>query len=148
MPALQIDEILKILPHRYPFILIDRVLECDDQKKIVALKNVSVNEPFFQGHFPGAPVMPGVLQLEAMAQAGGILIIRAAGLDVGIPYFMSIDNCKFRRVVRPGDQMRIEAELTNTRSRSAKFAARVLVDGQLASEAELMCMITSQKAPA
>jgi beta-hydroxyacyl-ACP dehydratase FabZ len=148
MPALNIDEVLKILPHRYPFVMIDRVLECDDQKKIVAIKNVSVNEPFFQGHFPGAPVMPGVLQLEAMAQAGGILIIRSAGLDVGIPYFMSIDKCKFRRVVRPGDQMRIEAELTNTRSRSAKFAARVLVDGQLASEAELMCMITERKAQA
>ena len=148
MPALSIDDVLKILPHRYPFLMIDRVLECDDRTKIVAIKNVSVNEPFFQGHFPGAPVMPGVLQLEAMAQAGGILIIRSAGLDVGIPYFMSIDKCKFRRVVRPGDQMRIEAELTNTRSRSAKFVARVLVDGQLASEAEMMCMITERKTQA
>jgi beta-hydroxyacyl-ACP dehydratase FabZ len=146
MPALSIDEVLKLLPHRYPFLMIDRVLECDDQKKIVALKNVSVNEPCFQGHFPGVPVMPGVLQLEAMAQAGGILLIRAASLESGIPYFMSIDKCKFRRVIKPGDQMRIEAEITNIRSRSAKFAARVVVDGQLASEAELMCMFAEQKA--
>jgi beta-hydroxyacyl-ACP dehydratase FabZ len=146
MPALSIDDVLKLLPHRYPFLMIDRVLECDDQKKIVALKNVSVNEPCFQGHFPGVPVMPGVMQLEAMAQAGGILLIRAAGLASGIPYFMSIDKCKFRRVIKPGDQMRIEAEINNMRSRSARFAARVTVDGQLASEAELMCMFGEQKA--
>jgi len=142
MSAMTIDEILKTLPHRYPMLLVDRILECDDQRRIVGLKNVSINEPFFQGHFPGSPIMPGVLQLEAMAQVGGILILRALGMKTATPYFMTIDNAKFRRVVKPGDQMRIEVEIVNLRARTAKFKGRVLVDGVVASEAEMLCMLT------
>jgi 3-hydroxyacyl-[acyl-carrier-protein] dehydratase len=145
MPALDIQEILRILPHRYPMLLIDRVIECDDQKRIVAIKNVTVNEPFFIGHFPGVPIFPGVLQLEAMAQTGGLLLNRIAGIERGEAYFLGIDNARFRRIVRPGDQMRIEADVTNMRSKSAKFKARILVDGAVASEAELMCMTTDRK---
>jgi beta-hydroxyacyl-ACP dehydratase FabZ len=145
---LGIEEIMKVLPHRYPMLLVDRVIECDDQKRIVGIKNVTVNEPFFQGHFPGMPIMPGVLQLEAMAQTAGILLNRVAKVAGVIPYFMTIDKVKFRKLVKPGDQMRIEVELTNIRSKSAKFQATVLVDGALASEAEMMCMITDQKASA
>ena len=139
---------MKLLPHRYPILLVDRVIECDDEKKIVAIKNVTVNEPFFQGHFPGMPIMPGVLQLEAMAQAGGILLNRIAGTGGKIPYFMSIDKAKFRQVVRPGDQMRLEVEITKMRAKSAKFKGKAFVDDALVSEAELMCMITDQKAEA
>lgn len=140
MAALTIDEIMEILPHRYPMLLVDRIVECDDETRIVGIKNVSANEPFFQGHFPGAPVMPGVLQLEAMAQTGGVLLLRKLGRG-GTPYFMSIDKAKFRKVVKPGDQLRIEVEILNLRSQSAKFDARVLVDGAVVSQAELMCMI-------
>ena len=145
---LGIEEIMKLLPHRYPMLLVDRIIECDDQKRIVGIKNVTVNEPFFQGHFPGMPIIPGVLQLEAMAQTAGILLNRVAKVAGVIPYFMTIDKVKFRKLVKPGDQMRIEVELTNIRSKSAKFQASVLVDGVLASEAEMMCMITDQKASA
>jgi beta-hydroxyacyl-ACP dehydratase FabZ len=146
MSVMSIDDILKILPHRAPMVFVDRVIECDDQKKIVAIKNVTINEPFFQGHFPAVPVMPGVLQLEAMAQVGGILLIRVAKLDVGVPYLMMIDKARFRKVVQPGDQLRIEVELTNMRSRSARFKGTVSVDGSVVSEAELMCMITDKAA--
>jgi beta-hydroxyacyl-ACP dehydratase FabZ len=146
MATLEIGEILKILPHRYPMIMLDRIIECDDQKKIVGIKNVSVNEPFFQGHFPGFPVMPGVLQLEAMAQTGGILLNRICKSGGFVPYFMAIDKAKFRKVIKPGDQMRIEVEALSLRSKAAKFKGRVLVDGEVASEAELLCMITDQKA--
>ncbi len=147
MPALTLDEIMRLLPHRYPFLMVDRVLECDDQKRIVAIKNVTANEPYFQGHFPGAPVMPGVMQLEAMAQTGGILLMRIGGIAHIIPYFMAIDRAKFRRVVRPGDQMRIEAEIIQIRSKAMKFRGSITVDGAAVSEAELMCMVTDQKAP-
>lgn len=146
MPSLSQEEILRLLPHRYPMLMVDRILECDDQKRIVGMKNVSGNEPFFQGHFPGVPIMPGVLQIEAMAQTGGILLSRIAHLEGLVPYFMAVDKARFRRVIRPGDQMRIEAEVLSIRGRAMKFAARVLVDGQVASEAEIMCMVTEQKA--
>jgi beta-hydroxyacyl-ACP dehydratase FabZ len=148
MTKLSIEHIMKMLPHRYPFLLIDRIHECDDQKKIVAVKNVTVNEPFFLGHFPGRPVMPGVLQLEAMAQAGGILLMRISGMTGKIPYFMTIDKAKFRKVITPGDQMRIEVEVLKLRSRSALFRGQVMVDGALASEAEMLCMITEEDAKA
>jgi beta-hydroxyacyl-ACP dehydratase FabZ len=148
MPALTCDEILKALPHRYPMLLVDRILECDDAKRIVGLKCVTINDPFFQGHFPGAPVMPGVLQLEAMAQTGGILLNRILKSGERVPYFMAIDNAKFRKVVRPGDVMRIEVDITNMRSRVARFHGQVLVDGAVASEADLMCMVTDRKADA
>lgn len=141
MATMGIEEIMKLLPHRYPFLLVDRIVECDDQKRIVGIKNVSVNEGFFQGHFPGSPVMPGVLQLEAMAQTAGVLLNRIAGDSSGVPYFMAIDNARFRRVVKPGDQMRIEIEILNLRSKAAKFQGKVYVDGAVASEAEMMCML-------
>lgn len=145
MTTLSIEEIMKILPHRYPMLLVDKILECDDKKRIVGLKNITANEPFFQGHFPGFPVMPGVLQLEAMAQTGGVLLNRIAKLSGKIPYFMSIDKVKFRKVVRPGDSMRIEVEITNLRSKAARFKGKILVDGAVVSEAEMMCMITEQE---
>ena len=145
MPVLEIQDILKILPHRYPFLLVDRVIECDDQKRIVAIKNVTINEPFFQGHFPGQPVMPGVLQIEAIAQTGGLLLSRYTKSESVLPYFMAIDNCRFRRVIRPGDQMRMEVELTNIRTRVARFHGKVTVEGQLATETDLMCMLTQEK---
>jgi len=145
MAELGIEEIMKILPHRYPFLMVDRIVECDDRQRIVGIKNVSANEGFFQGHFPGMPVMPGVLQLEAMAQTGGILLVRAAGLDnAGIPFFMSIDKVKFRKVVKPGDRMRIEVEIVKMRSRSAKFQGKIYVEDTVVSEAELMCMFTGE----
>lgn len=148
MPAFDIQEILKLLPHRYPFLLVDRVVECDDQRRIVAIKNVTINEPFFQGHFPGIPVMPGVLQIEAMAQVGGILINRINNAGERVPFFMSIDNAKFRRVVKPGDQLRIEINITTLKSKLAKFSGKILVDGEVASEADLMCMLSDQKVQA
>jgi len=138
-------EIMRILPHRYPMLLVDRIIECDDATRIVGIKNVTVNEPFFQGHFPGMPVMPGVLQLEAMAQTAGVLLNQVGGVPGGIPFFMSIDKAKFRKVVRPGDQMRIEVEVMKLRSRSAKFRAKTFVDGDVASEAEMVCMLTPEK---
>ena len=144
---IDINEILKSLPHRYPFLLIDRVLDCDiENKKIIAIKNVSVNEPFFQGHFPGMPIMPGVLQLEAMAQAGGLLINELANTNGQIPYFMAIDKARFRKPVVPGDQLTLEVEVARLRSRSVKLECRASVDGEVASQAELMCMMTDQKA--
>ncbi len=148
MSTMDIQEIIKSLPHRYPFLLVDRIIECDDQKRIVGIKNVTVNEPCFQGHFPGMPIMPGVLQLEAMAQTGGLLINRLAGSGGRLPYFMAIDNARFRRVIKPGDQMRIEIEFTTIKTRTAKFQGKIFVDGELASEAEMMCMITDQKVQA
>ena len=146
MAAIDIQEILKIVPHRYPMLMVDRILECDDDKKIVGLKNLTFNEPFFQGHFPGRPIMPGVLQLEAMAQVGGILMSRRTGLQGLIPLFMAVDKARFRRMIAPGDQMRIELEITNARSRVLRLQGRILVDNQVATEAELLFMITDEKA--
>ena len=145
--VMETEDIMKVLPHRFPMLLVDRIIACDEeQKRIVGIKNVTANEPFFQGHFPGLPIMPGVLQLEAMAQTGGILMVRVIKLNDVIPYFMSIDNAKFRKVIRPGDQMRIEAEIVNLRSKVAKMKAVVLVDGAVASEAEMTCMIGRRNA--
>lgn len=140
MAELNVEEIMELLPHRYPMLLVDKVVECDDERRIVAIKNVTVNEPFFQGHFPGKPVMPGVLELEAMAQTGGILLNRIGGVSGGTPYFLAVDKARFRSVVVPGDQMRIEVEITNIRSKTAKFKGRILVGDKVASEANLMCM--------
>ena len=125
---LRIAEIMRILPHRYPFLLIDRVIEVDPDKRIVALKNVSINEPFFNGHFPGAPVMPGVLTIEAMAQAGAILglLEKKADLSKTIVYFMGIDEAKFRRPIVPGDQMRIAVEVIRRKAIVWKMKGRGL----------------------
>ncbi len=138
MSEIQIDEILKILPHRYPFLLVDRVVECDFKQRIVGLKNLSISEPFFQGHFPGNPIFPGVLQLEAMAQVGGILMNKILGHDGRVAYFLAVDRARFRRIVRPGDQLRIEIEFQRARLGMSKLAGRILVGEELASEAEIM----------
>ena len=145
MSTLTIDEIMEVLPHRYPMLLIDRIVECDDEKRIVGVKNVTANEPYFQGHFPGNPVMPGVLQIEAMAQTGGILLMKRFG-NKGVPYFMSVDKAKFRRIVKPGDELRIEIEILSLRSNSGKFSAKATVDGKTVSQAELMCMVVGEDA--
>jgi 3-hydroxyacyl-[acyl-carrier-protein] dehydratase len=142
---MDIQEILSILPHRYPFLLVDKVIECDDKKHIVGIKNVTVNEPFFMGHFPNKPIMPGVLQIEAMAQAGGLLLSRVTGQKGNIPLFVAIDKARFRRIVVPGNQLRITADIINRRSNVTRLQCTTSVDGQLASEAELMCMFTEEK---
>jgi beta-hydroxyacyl-ACP dehydratase FabZ len=138
MPALDTQEILKILPHRYPFLLVDRILECDDEKRIIGLKNLTFNELFFQGHFPGQPVMPGVLQMEAMAQVAGILLNRMFGGEGKISYFAAIDNARFRRPVVPGDQLRMEIDIIKAKPRLSKVHAKAFVGEQLVSEADLM----------
>ena len=138
--VLDILAIMQRLPHRYPFLLIDRIVRFVPGEEIVALKNVTMNEPFFQGHFPAKPVMPGVLIIEALAQAGGILAaeIRGAEKQGDIIYFMGMDAVRFRKPVVPGDQLMLEARVLRMRSRVAKMAGRALVDGQLVAEAELM----------
>ena len=137
---LDIMAIMRRLPHRYPFLLIDRILKIVPGEEIVALKNVTMNEPFFQGHFPARPVMPGVLIMEALAQAGGVLASEIRGPDKQgeIIYFMGMDAVRFRKPVVPGDQLMLEARVIKMRSRVAKMAGRALVDGQLVAEAELM----------
>lgn len=139
------SEIQKLMPHRYPMLLVDRIVECDDQQRIVGIKNISANEPFFQGHFPGVPIMPGVLQLEAMAQTAGILFGRKTGQSSKVPLLMGLDKVKFRKVITPGDQMRIEVEISARRGNVIRARGQVLVDGHLASEAELLFMVTEQK---
>jgi 3-hydroxyacyl-[acyl-carrier-protein] dehydratase len=139
---MDIREILATLPHRFPIILVDRVLELETGKRIVAIKNVSANEPVFSGHFPHYPVMPGVLILESMAQAAAILSFVSAGHKAqsdSLYYFAGIDKARFKRPVIPGDQLRLEVSLERELRGVAKYAARALVDGQLACEAELMC---------
>lgn len=137
MAELNFEDILKTLPHRYPFLLVDRIVECDDSSRIVGVKNVTFNEPFFQGHFPGDPIMPGVLQLEAMAQVGGILLNRMAQREGAIAYFMAIDRAKFRRMVRPGDRLRIEVDFVKSRRSIVKIEGKAFVDELVVSEAEL-----------
>ena len=132
-----IKAILAKLPHRYPFLLVDRITEYTEGKRIVGLKNCTMNEPFFQGHFPGEPVMPGVLLLEAMAQVGAIMLMSQPGNHGKTPYFLSIEQAKFRRAVRPGDQLRIEVDVLRMRPRLSACAARVLVDGHVCCEAEI-----------
>ena len=135
---MEVEDILEILPHRYPFMLVDRIIEhLPEENRIVGLKNLTFNETFFQGHFPGNPVMPGVLQLEAMAQVAGVMLNLRAGTKGKIAYVMSINNAKFRRMVKPGDQLRIEIEGVRLRSRMAVVKGCAYVGEELASEAEL-----------
>jgi 3-hydroxyacyl-[acyl-carrier-protein] dehydratase len=138
MPAMDILEVLKSLPHRYPIVMVDKVLECDDKERIVGIKNVSINEPFFLGHFPGNPILPGVLQLEAIAQVGGILMNRIFKCEQAIAYFLAVDNARFRRVVRPGDQLRIEVAFQRARLGMARMHGITSVDGEVAAEADIM----------
>ena len=138
-----IQKIMEFLPHRYPFILVDRVLSLDPGKKIVALKNVTINEPFFQGHFPGMPIMPGVLIIEAMGQAGGILAFSSQEKEKpgGLIYFTGIDKVRFRKPVVPGDQIIFECATLKMRSKVVKMTGKATVDGKLVAEAELMAAI-------
>ena len=140
--SMDIHQILRQLPHRYPILLVDRVLEIDKGKKIRALKNISINEPFFTGHFPHRPVMPGVLMLEALAQAAALLAFDTLGVtpdDKTVYYFAGIDGARFKRPVEPGDQLILEVELLRMKAGIFKFGARALVEGEVATEADLMC---------
>jgi beta-hydroxyacyl-ACP dehydratase FabZ len=141
--AADIHKILAYLPHRYPFILIDRVLELQPGDRIKALKNVTINEPFFQGHFPGLPIMPGVLIVEAMGQAGGVLFMESLPPEKrGLPvYFMSIDKVRFRRPVVPGDQLILDLRIIKARAKAVKMEGTALVDGAKAAEAQFMATI-------
>lgn len=142
--TMDIHEVLEHLPHRYPFLLIDRVLEVVPNERIVALKNVTINEPFFPGHYPHHPVMPGVLVIEAMAQASALLTFKSMGTKPdasSVYYFVGIDNARFKRPVTAGDQLIFRMELTMNRRGMFKFKGTAEVDGQIAAEAELICAI-------
>ncbi len=135
---MDITEIMKMLPHRYPLLLVDRVLECDGQERIVAVKNLTATEPVFQGHFPDNPVMPGVYQLEAMAQAAGILLNQRTKRAGGIAYFLAVDKARFRRVLVPGDQLLITVEMLRCRTTMCRVKGTIKVEDELACEAEMM----------
>ena len=142
-----IQEIMDILPHRYPFLLVDKILEMEMGKRIVGIKNVTMNEPFFQGHFPGRPIMPGVLIIEAMAQTGVVLALKSVPpgeVKNKVILFMSIDKAKFRKPVIPGDQLRFEIDVIRQRSNIMSLKAQALVDGAVAAEAEMMAMIVDK----
>lgn len=144
---LDINQIMKILPHRHPFLLVDRVLELEIGKRIVALKNVTINEPFFPGHFPGHPVMPGVLIVEAMAQVAGILAYQSdESVRDKVTYFVGIDNAKFRRPVMPGDQLKLEIEATGCKRGIWVFSAKATVDDKVVTEAELKATFADRQA--
>lgn len=141
-PVLDIHRILKLLPHRYPILLVDRVLELEKNVRIKALKNVTINEPFFMGHFPHRPVMPGVLMLEALAQTAALLSFESMGQepdDNTVVYFVGIDGARFKRVVEPGDQLILEARIERAKAGIYKYKTRASVGGETAVEAELMC---------
>ena len=145
--VMDIAEIMHYLPHRYPFLLVDRIIEKEGGKRIVGIKNVTINEPFFQGHFPGHPVMPGVLIIESMAQVGGMLLMDLVPEDQRkqtVVYFMSLDNVKFRRPVLPGDQLRQELEMVQFRGKTCKMAGKAYVDGNLVCEAEMMARVVDR----
>jgi 3-hydroxyacyl-[acyl-carrier-protein] dehydratase len=147
--TMDVNQIMSLLPHRYPFLLIDRVVEIERKTRIVALKNVTINEPHFAGHFPEFPIMPGVLIIEAIAQAGAALLLTefsAAERASKLMVFTSIDDARFRRPVVPGDQLRIEVTVLNWRSNAVKMRGVATVDGKLACEATAMCALTNRKA--
>ena len=140
--TLDILEIMAILPHRYPFLLIDRVIEMECRQRIVAIKNVTINEPHFAGHFPDYPIMPGVLMVEAIAQTGGALLLtEIPDRDEKLMVFTGIDNAKFKRPVTPGDQLRIEVKVLNWRTRAVKMEGVITVEGKVVCEAVVTCMV-------
>ena len=148
MADMDVYEVLSRLPHRYPMLMVDRVLECEPGKRIVALKNVSINEPYFAGHFPGVPIMPGVMILEAMAQAAALLAFSTLGLQAdaqSLYYYAGIDRARFKRPVKPGDQLQIEVQATANRLNVWKFDCVARVDGAVATEAAILC--TMRPAP-
>lgn len=142
-----IKEIMGLLPHRYPFLLVDKILEMEEGKRIVGIKNVSMNEPFFQGHFPDSPIMPAVLLLEAMAQAGGTLVLNSESEKAKMKnvLFLGIDKARFRKPVYPGDQVRLELEALQRKKLVWKFKGEAFVEGTLVAEAELMAMISDKE---
>ncbi|RJQ24497.1 MAG: 3-hydroxyacyl-[acyl-carrier-protein] dehydratase FabZ [Peptococcaceae bacterium] len=137
-------EILQCLPHRYPFLLVDRILELEDGRKVVGIKNVTANEPFFQGHFPGYPVMPGVLIIEAMAQVGGVAVLKMLEAPGKIVFLAGVDKARFRRQVLPGDQLRIEVEIFKQKGSVGKSKASAYVENKLVAEAELMYVLEKE----
>ncbi len=142
-----IQEIMDTIPHRYPFLLVDRIIDMEMGKRIVGIKNVTMNEPFFQGHFPGRPIMPGVLIIEAMAQTGGVLALKSVPPEQvknKIILFMSIDKVKFRKPVTPGDQLRFELDVIKQRSNIMSLRAQALVEGAVVTEAEMMAMVVDK----
>ena len=138
---IDIHEIMKILPHRYPMLLVDKIVEFESGKSATGIKNVTVNEPFFTGHFPDHPIMPGVLIIESMAQVGGILAFKSADVSNKVVYFMGVDKARFRRPVLPGDTLRITVEVTKSRGTVWCFKAKASVEDSVAAEAELMATI-------
>ncbi|RXH58906.1 3-hydroxyacyl-[acyl-carrier-protein] dehydratase, FabZ form [Granulicella sibirica] len=145
--TMNINEIMALLPHRYPFLLVDRVLEVERKTRIVAIKNVTINEPFFQGHFPGYPLMPGVLMVEAIAQTGGALLLsEIPDRDSKLMVFTSIEEAKFRRPVTPGDQLRIEVTVLQWRSRAVKMKGVITVEGKTVCDATVMCQVVPRAA--
>ncbi|MDH3383136.1 MAG: 3-hydroxyacyl-ACP dehydratase FabZ [Deltaproteobacteria bacterium] len=140
------QEIMRLLPHRYPFLLLDRIVEWEPGRRIVGIKNVTINEPFFTGHFPGYPIMPGVLIIEALAQVGGFLALKAMEDEKKIAYFGGIDNCKFRRPVLPGDQLRLECTIIAHKGPVWKMHGQATVDGVLAAKADLTASLVDQPA--
>jgi 3-hydroxyacyl-[acyl-carrier-protein] dehydratase len=142
---LDVNEIQKILPHRYPFLFVDAIVEMERLKRVVGIKNVTINESHFQGHFPGQPIMPGVLIIEAMAQTGGLLLLQEVpDRDKKLLYFVAVDGARFRRPVVPGDQLKVEMKVISWRGDFCKLDGRATVDGQLAAEATLMCKMVDR----
>jgi 3-hydroxyacyl-[acyl-carrier-protein] dehydratase len=142
---LDVTEIQKILPHRYPFLFVDAIVEMERLKRVVGIKNVTINESFFQGHFPGQPIMPGVLIIESMAQTGGVLLLtEVPDRENKLMYFAAVDGARFRRPVVPGDQLRVEMKVISWRGDFCKLEGRATVDGQLAAEATLMCKMVDR----
>lgn len=143
---MDIKEIQKFLPHRYPFLLVDRIIEMQPGIKAVGIKNVTINEEFFQGHFPGQPIMPGVLIIEALAQVAGILAFHSGATPSKSVFFMSIEKAKFRKPVIPGDQIRLEVNILQHRRNVWKFSSKAVVEGKIAAEAEFTAMVTDREA--